>query len=134
MKKKYAKYREYSVIAVSILLIAGLLMHACLWRLNPAYSAVVLSAGYLLIAFVRDPYLTFAQSISLKSRDRAKQQSMLIALNGAKKVGALMLSAAGTLVLKYSDISAVMLIMTVAAFAGLVLLYAYVRSSKYRTG
>ena len=128
MKKKYARYKEYSMAIAAILLIAGLLMQAAIWPFITGHTEVILSVGYLLIAFVRDPYVTFAQSVSLKSADPQRQQSMLIALNGAKKAGALALSAAGTLVLKNSGISSVMMIMTVAASANLVLVYAFIRN------
>lgn len=67
-------------------------------------------------------------------KERYREYSMaiaailLLALNGAKKAGALALSAVGTLVLKNSGISSVMMIMTVAASANLVLVYAFIRN------
>lgn len=50
-----------------------------------------------MAAFVRDPFVTLIQNLSLNLENKARQQSMLIALNSAKKVGALVLSAVCTL-------------------------------------
>lgn len=121
MKQKYKKVRDFVAFIVSALLIAGLLVQTVIWHVDFIYIAVVLSIGYLLVAFVRDPYITLVQNISLESNDLKRQQSMLIALNGAKKTGALVLSSAATFLLKHSDISTVMKMMLVISIANFIL-------------
>ncbi len=127
MRDKLAKYRDRSAIVVAVLLIAGLIMQTVPWNMSMGYTELLLCTGYLLIAFVRDPYITLVQSISLESNDRGRQQSMLIALNGAKKAGALVLSAAGTFLLTHYAISTVMIMMVVAACINLILCICYVK-------
>jgi hypothetical protein len=61
---------------------------------------------------VRDPYTTLITNISLDNSNPGKQQSMLIAINGAKKAGTLMLAAACTLILKSNNILYVMSLVT----------------------
>ena len=68
-----------------------------------------------MVAFVRDPFFTLIQNLSLNLENKARQQNMLIALNGAKKVGVLVLSAVCTLLLDESIIIYAMLLMAVAA-------------------
>ena len=67
------------------------------------------------MAFTRDPYITFIQGISLEKGEKERQQSMLIALNSAKKAGSLILAASGTLLLAKWTIVSVMILMIAAA-------------------
>ncbi len=134
MRDKLAKFKDRLAIIVAVLLIAGLFMQTVLWNTDTGYTKLLLCFGYLLIAFVRDPYITFMQSISLESGDLKRQQSMLIALNGAKKIGALVLSLAGTFLLNHDTISSVMIMMVGAAALNLILCIWYVKKKSAETG
>jgi len=133
MRDKLAKFKDRLAIIVAVLLIAGLFMQTVLWNTDTGYTKLLLCFGYLLIAFVRDPYITFMQSISLESGDLKRQQSMLIALNGAKKIGALVLSLAGTFLLNHDTISSVMIMMVGAAALNLILCIWYVKKRSAET-
>ena len=85
------------------------------WFMDSGNKAVLLCTGYLLMAFTRDPYITFIQGISLEKGEKERQQSMLIALNSAKKAGSLILAASGTLLLAKWTIVSVMILMIAAA-------------------
>ena len=76
-----------------------------------------------MAAFVRDPFATLIQNLSLDLENKAKQQSMLIALNSAKKTGALVLSAVSTLLLKESIIIYAMSLMAVVALINVILCF-----------
>ena len=82
------------------------------------------------MAFVRDPFVTIVQNLSLDSDEMKKQQNMLVALNGARKLGALVLSAAATLFLEHRSISAVMMLMTAVAGINVLLSIIIWRQSK----
>lgn len=106
------KFIEKGPVLISTLLMTGLLIQTIPWAIPFRYTAAVICIGYLLQSFVRDPYTTLIANISLDNNDLGRQQSMLVALNGAKKAGTLMLAAACTLFLKSGSILHVMSIMT----------------------
>lgn len=121
LRGTYRRVGNRAVGIVSFLLLGGLLLQLAPRGALPLPPAFVLCAGYLLLAFVRDPYTTLLQNISLTDTDPSRQQSMLIRLNAAKKLGALILSAAATLLMYRFDTTAVMLLMTLAAAVNLAL-------------
>lgn len=111
----YARMGNRLAAAASFMLLAGLLLQAAAGGFDGAGTVIALSVGYLLLAFVRDPYITLIQNISLEGTDLLRQQELLIKLNAAKKLGALGLSAAATLLLHEYNVSVVMLLMILAA-------------------
>ena len=121
MRSAYRHVGNRAVVITSVLLLAGLLLQLAPRVALPLPPAFALCAGYLLLAFVRDPYTTLIQNIALTDTDPSHQQSMLIRLNGAKKLGALLLSAVSTLLMYRFDTTAVMLLMALAAAANLAL-------------
>ncbi len=130
MRSAYRRVGNRTLIVVSGLLLTGMLL-----QLIPRIShfrnpAFVLCAGYLLLAFVRDPYITLIQNIALAEADPCRQQSMLIKLNSVKKLGALILSAVATLLMYQFTSYAVMLLMTLAAAVNLVLCIRIIKKSQ----
>ena len=89
----------------------------------------MLCAGYLLMAFVRDPFTTIIQNLSLTSSEVQRQQKMLVALNAARKAGSLTLSALATLLLKHTDLSAIMMLMVAATAVNLLIELVILRRS-----
>lgn len=112
MRNAGKKFREKGPVLASLLMMTGLLMQTVPWGVPFRHTAALICIGYLLQAFVRDPYTTLITNISLDNSNPGKQQSMLIAINGAKKAGTLMLAAACTLILKSDNILYVMSLMT----------------------
>ena len=121
MKGAYAAVRSKAVIIAALLSVCGLLLQLLPWIKDTGITVELLCAGYLLLAFIRDPFITVIQNISLESDSLYKQQAMLIALNGAKKAGALALSAAATILLKSHSVFIVMAVMTAAAAVNLLM-------------
>ena len=89
-----------------------------------------LFVGYLMTAFARDPYVTIVQNMSLDSSEARRQKNILVALNGAKKIGALVLSAVATLFVEHGSIAAVMMLMTAVAGVDILLSVIIWRRSK----
>lgn len=115
----FDKNRNRILLVVSGSLVVGLALQMLPWvpsirKITPIVI-VLLCIGYLMAAFVRDPFTTLIQNLSLDSESKARQQSMLIALNSAKKVGALVLSAVCTILLDESIIIYAMSLMAVGA-------------------
>lgn len=126
-RSSFDKNRNNALLIVSGFLVVGVVLQILPWmptigRITPIVI-VLLCAGYLLAAFVRDPFVTLIQNLSLNLENKARQQSMLIALNSAKKVGALVLSAVCTLLLDESIIIYAMLLMAVAALINVILCF-----------
>lgn len=123
----FDKYRNRTLLIVSEFLVVGLALQMLPWvpsiRGITSIVIVLLCIGYLMAAFVRDPFVTLIQNLSLNLENKARQQSMLIALNSAKKVGALVLSAVCTLLLDESIIIYAMLLMAVAALINVILCF-----------
>lgn len=126
-RSSFDKNRNNALLIVSGFLVVGVVLQMLPWvpsigRITPIVI-VLLCTGYLLAAFVRDPFVTLIQNLSLDLENKAKQQSMLIALNSAKKSGALVLSAVCTLLLKESIIIYAMLLMAVVALINVFLCF-----------
>lgn len=115
----FDKNRNHILLVVSGSLVVGMSLQMLPWvpsikKITPIVI-VLLCIGYLMAAFVRDPFITLIQNLSLDLESKARQQSMLIALNSAKKVGALVLSAVCTILLDESIIIYAMSLMAVGA-------------------
>lgn len=121
LRYTYNRVRERAIVIVSVMMLAGLLLQQLPWMISGISMAAVLTAGYLMQAFVRDPFTTLIQNITLSDYDKRRQQSLLVALNGAKKAGSLLLAAACTLILKSQSVSYAMALMTALAFLNIFL-------------
>jgi hypothetical protein len=121
LKETYAAVKSKAVIIAASLSVCGLLLQLLPWIKDTGSAVVILCTGYLLLAFIRDPFITVIQNMSLESNESHRQQGILIALNGAKKAGALALSAAATLLLNSHSVFLVMVMMAVAAAVNLLL-------------
>ena len=133
MKGSYVAVRSKTIVIASLLSVCGLLLQLLPWISETGNTVMLLCTGYLLLAFIRDPFITIVQNISLESNALYKQQGMLIALNGAKKAGALALSAAATILLKTHSIFAVMVLMTAAAALNLLICIVIINQNKDST-
>ena len=130
LQKVYLKIRNQAMLLVSVLLGIGLFLQYLPWITDVKHTALLLCAGYLLMAFVRDPFTTIIQNLSLTDNEVQMQQKMLVVLNASRKAGSLILSALATLLLNYTDLSAVMMIMMAAAIVNLLLGFVTLRKSE----
>jgi len=127
MKKIYEKIKNRSAFIFSKLLLIGLLLQILPWIHNiqncKTICCILLCSGYLLISFVRDPFITLVQNICLKnSNNKIEQQNALVILNASKKIGALLLSAICILLLNSSNVVNVIILMTMAAIINYMIL------------
>ena len=129
LQKVYLKVRNRTMLIVSALLLIGLWLQFLPWVSETKNTALMLCAGYLLMAFVRDPFTTIIQNLSLTSSEVQRQQKMLVALNAARKAGSLTLSALATLLLKHTDLSAIMMLMVAATAVNLLIELVILRRS-----
>ena len=124
MAKFFARFWKWIFIGLHLLLVLALVMQILPWVYQPMTLMVVLVAiGYLMTAFVRDPYMTAVQNDSLLTADKDKQQENLIVLNVARKVGALLLSGGCTLMLREMSIMPVMVLMAAMAVLSFALVW-----------
>ena len=134
MRKGYYVVGDRAAVIISALLVTGLLLQTIPWLIPAANLAAMLFTGYLMLAFVRDPYITLVQNITLETDDNGRQQARLIALNASKKAGPMLLSAAATLLLKSFGISSVMILMTAAACLNLMFCFIIIDRKKKNAG
>ena len=130
LQKVYLKVRNQAMLLVSVLLAIGLLLQYLPWIAKINGTALLLCTGYLLMAFVRDPFTTIIQNLSLTGSEVRMQQKMLVALNAARKAGSLILSALATVLLNFTNLSAVMKLMLIAAVINLLLGLIILRKSE----
>jgi len=130
MRKAYYKLGDNTYAIEGALLMAGLMLQVFPWFYSEVDTAGVLFMGYLMQAFVRDPYITLVQNSSLEGGNYRNQQSDLVAQNAAKKVGALLLAGTCIIILHERDILWVMTMM--AAASGMNLLLSFMIIGKGR--
>lgn len=123
VRNSSSKFRNIAVFILSGVLFLGLLLQLLPWipyiRGLTAFATGLLCIGYLMVGFVRDPFITLVQNMLLKKENPGRQQAILVALNSAKKAGSLVLAAVCTLLLKKYTIVTVTLLMTVVSFVNL---------------
>ena len=125
--KIYEKIRNRSAFIFSKLLIIGLFLQILPWIHNihncKIICCILLCSGYLLLSFVRDPFITLVQNICLEnSNNKIEQQNALVLLNASKKTGALLLSAICTLLLNRWNVVNVIVLMTIIAMINYIIL------------
>lgn len=128
MRKAYYKLGNNTYAIVSALLMAGLMLQMLPWVVSSVDTASALFLGYLMQAFVRDPYITLVQHTSLEDDDFRAQQSSLIVQNAAKKVGALLLAAVCIILLRHGSIPCVMAMMAAVSCLNLMFSLVIVRN------
>ena len=123
MSKFFVRFKRWICVGLQILLVVSLVLQILPWVYPPTMAILALMAiGYLVMVFVRDPYITAIQNDSLMTADKTKRQNNLILLNVSKKAGALLLSAVCTLILRETSILPVMTSMITFAVVSLILL------------
>ena len=127
MRKAYYKLGKSTYAIVSALLMAGLMLQALPRFVSSVDTASAMFLGYLMQAFVRDPYITLVQNTSLEDDDSRAQQSSLVAQNAAKKVGALLLAAVCIVLLRHGSIPGVMAMMAAASCLNLMFSFMIMR-------
>ena len=130
LKEVYFRIKNEAMVIASAMLGCGLMLHLLPWIVDTESIVPFLCVGYLMTAFARDPYVTIVQNMSLDSSEARRQQNILVALNGAKKIGALVLSAVATLFVEHGSIATVMMLMTAVAGVDILLSVIIWRRSK----
>lgn len=130
LQRIYLKVRNQAMLLVSVFLGIGLILQYLPWITEVKHTALILCVGYLMTAFVRDPFTTIIQNLSLTGNEVQRHQKMLVSLNAARKAGSLILSALATLLLNFTELSAIMVILMAAAAVNLFLGIVILRKSK----
>ena len=130
LRTTYNRVRERAIVIVSVMMLMGLLLQLLPWTISGVSIAAVLTVGYLMQAFVRDPFTTLVQNMTLSGDDKCRQQSLLVALNGAKKAGSLLLAAFCTLILKSRSVPYAMAFMAALALLNIFLCFKIARDEQ----
>lgn len=86
--KVHIRFKNKVGIALPVLLTLSLVLFVTgfLLPLPLVPRLIIMSLGYLIILFIRDPYKVFAEDVMLKTVPVSSQQSMLTALDFVRKI------------------------------------------------
>ncbi len=115
----YDRFKDRVGVALPVLLLLSLILHILGFYL-PAplpVKILVMSAGYMIILFIRDPFKVYAENLMLKSVSISQQQSMLTALDFFRKIIRALMSLSFTAVLTYNHIVVVVEILAALSVA-----------------
>ena len=114
-KKIYNKLNDKSVPIILALLVLSLVaLITSSFISNIAIKIVIMTFGFCIILFVRDPIKIYMQDYILKNFDSSKHQKYLTYLNFARKVGMTITSGIISLILtKYSLVYALFVLLLI---------------------
>lgn len=92
----------------------------------PVIKFGIMSIGYVIILFIRDPYKVYIQDIALKNADNNSQQTLLTTMELSLKIFRTIISLSFTaILLKYPMISVISILAVLAVIEIFVSLYLY---------
>lgn len=81
------------LLSLSLMVIGYLISHSIILKI------LVMSLGYSIILFIRDPFKVYMQDLALKRSNKKEQQSILTTLDLSRKVVIAIISLSFTLIL-----------------------------------
>ena len=113
--KIYIKYQNKVGFILPILLSLSLILMigGYLMSFSIVLKILMMSLGYIIILFIRDPFKVYMQDLALKKSDKQQQQSVLITLDLSRKIVRAIISLSFTAILINNPMIIVMLILVV---------------------
>ena len=113
--KIYIKYQNKVGFILPILLSISLtlMIGGYLMSFSIVLKILMMSLGYIIILFIRDPFKVYMQDLALKKSDKQQQQSVLITLDLSRKIVRAIISLSFTAILINNPMIIVMLILVV---------------------
>jgi sugar phosphate permease len=78
-----------------------------------ALKILVMSLGYVIILFIRDPFKVYMQDLALKKSEKEQQQTLLTTLDLSRKIVRAIMSLSFTAILVNNPMIVVILILTI---------------------
>ena len=114
-KKIHRKYEDkVGVILPMLLLISLCLMVAgYLITFSVILKILIMSLGYIIILFIRDPFKVYMQDVALKKAEKEQQQSLLTILDLSRKIVRAIMSLSFTAILVNNQMVVVITILII---------------------
>ncbi len=132
--KAYKKFKDKVEIILPILLSISLILMICgaLISNSIILKIAIMSLGYIIILFIRDPFKVYMQDLALKNSNKEYQQTLLTTMELSRKIGRAIISLAFTLILVNNPIIlviAILLILSIIEILVSIRLYKIIASS-----
>lgn len=96
-------------LSVFLMIVGSFLQH------NLLIKFVIMSLGYMVILFIRDPFKVYMQDLALRNTEKENQQTLLMTLELARKIVRAIMSLSFTIILVKNSMLVVMIILLLLA-------------------
>lgn len=99
--KIHRKYGEKIGVILSVALFLSLILMVVGYNIKDAVilKFVIMSLGYVIILFIRDPFKVYIQDLALRNSDKNSQQTLLTTLELSRKIVRAIISLSFTVIL-----------------------------------
>ena len=127
-KKIHRKYEDKVGVILPILLLISLCLMVAgyLITFSIILKILIMSLGYIIILFIRDPFKVYMQDLALKKAEKEQQQSLLTTLDLSRKIVRAIMSLSFTAILVNNPMIVVITILIILSVIEILIsLYLY---------
>ena len=133
--KIHSKYKEKVGVILPILLSISiiLIILGSFIRNSVISQFSIMSLGYIIILFIRDPFKVYMQDLALRKVGKKRQQSLLTTMELSRKIGRAIMSLSFTMILVNNPmiiVIAILFILSITEILVSIKLYKLVESGK----
>ncbi len=117
--KIYEKYQTKMGMIFPIMLSIAIL-HMILGSIienNLTFKFIIMSIGYIIIVFIRDPFEVYMQDLALKNVGQDKQQTLLTIMELASKIGRAIIGVSFSIILLKEPMISIIIILLILSIA-----------------
>lgn len=114
------------ILPVLLSLSLWLMVIGYMLKFNVVIRIIIMSLGYIIILFIRDPFKVYIQDLALKHSNKSKQQKILATLDLSRKIIRTIISLSFTLILiNHPMILVISILIVLSLIEILISLYLY---------
>lgn len=114
------------ILPVLLSLSLWLMVIGYMLKFNIVIRIIIMSLGYIIILFIRDPFKVYIQDLALKHSNKSKQQKILATLDLSRKIIRTIISLSFTLILiNHPMILVISILIVLSLIEILISLYLY---------
>ena len=117
--KIYEKYQTKMGIIFPIMLsiaILNMILGSIIGN-NLILKFIIMSMGYIIIVFIRDPFEVYMQDLALKNVGQDKQQTLLTIMELASKIGRAIIGVSFSIILLREPMISIIIILFILSIA-----------------
>ena len=126
--KIHKKYEDKVGIMLTVVLSISLILMLVGYNISniPVVKFVIMSLGYVIILFIRDPFKVYMQDLALKNTDKNSQQTLLTTMELSRKIVRTIISLSfTTILLKYPMVLVISILTVLSIIEIFVSIYLY---------